>query len=80
LVASQGGKCAICQRPSKLCLDHSHTTNEVRGLLCRSCNRLLGRINDNVELLEKTVQYLRASHTGIKVNPRIANFKRLCNL
>ena len=43
----QKGVCAICfglePVPGKrLAVDHNHRTNEIRGLLCSSCNRKLG--------------------------------------
>ena len=39
----QEGKCAICQKHQNeitktLCVDHNHKTNEVRQLLCHTCN------------------------------------------
>jgi hypothetical protein len=45
LLASQGGRCAICLRePSerrRLDIDHDHKTMRVRGLLCAICNQRL---------------------------------------
>jgi hypothetical protein len=40
MVELQQGKCAICKRyfGNKLHVDHDHTTNKIRGLLCLSCN------------------------------------------
>jgi hypothetical protein len=58
----QGGKCAICQRATgatrKLSVDHDHKTGEVRGLLCRPCNNLLGHARDDTEFFERAKQYL----------------------
>lgn len=44
----QGGKCALCKRkPAVPCLDHCHSTGVNRGVLCRGCNSLLGKIENN---------------------------------
>lgn len=39
---SQDDACKICGRKVKLAVDHCHTTNKVRGLLCITCNTHLG--------------------------------------
>lgn len=55
----QDSKCLICGKKEKvLCIDHSHDTNSVRGLLCKSCNFGLGHFNDNSELLRQAAIYL----------------------
>lgn len=61
LVESQNGACAICSTvPEKwLCVDHSHTTGEVRGLLCDHCNRGLGFLKDDPNLLRNALAYLQ---------------------
>ena len=63
LVEIQGEeKCAICGvEPShkRLQVDHDHITDEVRGLLCARCNRMLGQAGDTEELLQKGIDYLR---------------------
>ncbi|MDX3260741.1 endonuclease VII domain-containing protein [Streptomyces sp. MI02-2A] len=58
----QDGRCAICQRATgasrKLSVDHNHKTGEVRGLLCRVCNNLLGHARDSTEFFDRAKQYL----------------------
>jgi hypothetical protein len=61
---SQSFRCKICGKHEKetprqaLCVDHCHKTNEVRGLLCESCNQALGLFYDNVDNLRKAIDYL----------------------
>ena len=65
----QNGVCAICEQPEtllhqngntrRLVVDHNHETDEVRTLLCTSCNLMVGNSLDNPELLEKAAAYLR---------------------
>lgn len=48
LLQKQVGKCALCERkPTVPCLDHCHSTGVNRGVLCRGCNALLGKIENN---------------------------------
>jgi hypothetical protein len=62
ILERQGGSCAICTR---LCgimhVDHDHSTHKVRGILCSACNRGLGYLQDNIEILEKAIAYLRSA-------------------
>lgn len=65
LYKKQGGTCAVCGwvptnigRYGKLCVDHSHTTNKVRGLLCHKCNLMLGKADDSIDKLQKAIAYL----------------------
>lgn len=61
----QKGLCAIC--PKKLevgfskhkHIDHDHEKNLVRGVLCGSCNLMLGHAKDSVETLRKAIKYLK---------------------
>jgi DNA-directed RNA polymerase subunit RPC12/RpoP len=42
MTLAQDWKCAICEKETKLEIDHDHHTQKVRGLLCGRCNRKLG--------------------------------------
>lgn len=60
LFEKQNGCCAICGRHQSefkrsLAVDHDHKTGEVRGLLCFTCNRVLGMFYDD------PVKFLRAA-------------------
>lgn len=65
LLAAQGGVCAICGRADarreghrNLVVDHCHTSDRIRGLLCHSCNRGIGLLQDSAEILKKALTYL----------------------
>jgi hypothetical protein len=71
---SQNYLCAICGKPEividhrinvlkRLAVDHCHNSNKIRELLCNRCNTTLGKIEDNVELLQKMIDYLN-KHNG----------------
>ena len=71
MLASQGGKCAICQStspgPKNWHVDHDHRfasrdPKGHRGLLCKSCNTGLGSFKDNVGVMNDAIEYLTA-HT-----------------
>ncbi len=63
LFEAQRGKCSICDESLSdlrrtACLDHCHTTNKVRGIVCSSCNKLLGFAKDNIKILQNAIKYL----------------------
>jgi hypothetical protein len=68
----QSGFCALCNKPldyEESCLDHDHSCCDKpvrnscgscdRGVLHGMCNALLGFGNDDIELLELAIKYLR---------------------
>lgn len=68
---AQQGRCAICNVPEELTksvnktkqkrlhVDHCHKTGKVRGLLCTCCNNVLGRANDDINILLQAIEYLK---------------------
>jgi hypothetical protein len=64
-LAEQGGGCAICgltpdQQKRNMPVDHSHTSNAVRGVLCHRCNTSLERIELIPGWAEKALAYLKS--------------------
>jgi len=67
-LAEQGGACAICYTASPAThagkgaawhIDHDHVTGVVRGILCHHCNTALGGFKDDVDSLQRAIDYLR---------------------
>lgn len=59
MVLEQQGLCAACgDRPRRLCIDHDHTTGEVRRLLCADCNAGIGLFRDDPGRLLAAALYL----------------------
>lgn len=78
LLTSQGGACAICgviegtrkapdghKKRRNFCVDHDHTTMEVRGLLCAHCNAGLGYFKDDPARLSAAIKYLGAKGSDL---------------
>jgi hypothetical protein len=65
LFRRQHGRCAICGEKEmfgdrRLCLDHSHNTGKIRGLLCSLCNSAIGKLGDDPSVLRNAYAYLLA--------------------
>ena len=67
LAESQNDSCAICRKTDKgtargkiryWSVDHDHATGKIRGLLCQQCNALLGMAKDDIDILQKAIEYL----------------------
>ena len=70
LRAKQEDRCAICRKEGPLYIDHCHTTNVVRGLLCPGCNTLVGFIETRGHLLPVARKYVEARNVGSDDRPR----------
>ncbi len=61
-LSAQMNVCAICEGINlggrRLCVDHEHSTGKVRGLLCSSCNTMLGRAKDKAVVLRRAAEYV----------------------
>jgi hypothetical protein len=65
MVASQNGLCAICHKPPRkkaLNVDHCHDTDKVRALLCSGCNTAIGLLDEDLNILESAIQYIKYWH------------------
>lgn len=70
LLSVQEGRCAICRVArgvvKRLAVDHDHAIEaagdlrgSVRGLLCGTCNKLLGTARDDPEFFFRAAEYLQ---------------------
>ena len=68
MFTQQLGRCNICGREEReihhgkvkmLAVDHNHKTGNVRGLLCKQCNLMIGNSNENPLILINGIKYLQ---------------------
>lgn len=64
MLKEQDYSCAICQThqdefENRLSIDHNHNTGSIRGLLCSNCNTAIGLLGDNLESIQKALDYLK---------------------
>lgn len=77
LLEKQNNVCAVCEKEEisknkkgeikTLAVDHNHDTNKVRGLLCQTCNLLLGFAKDDIDILKRGIKYLEEADSGYMV-------------
>lgn len=67
MLREQGNVCAVCGNEETgrnqfgllpLAIDHDHTTGQKRGLLCMRCNRALGLLRDDPNVIAKLLAYI----------------------
>jgi hypothetical protein len=62
MIRAQDGRCAVCsdvfQSDKHTHVDHCHFTGVIRGILCVTCNLMLGHAKDDPKRLLAAVQYL----------------------
>ena len=66
----QSAVCAICRKPEtrkRFDIDHCHNSKVIRGLLCSTCNRMIGYAKDSTETLLAAVEYLSKSQKSSSV-------------
>ena len=69
ILASQGGKCAICRGGTSkrhFAVDHNHKNGQIRGLLCARCNTGLARFMDNITNLRRAVRYMKDDGKNVR--------------
>lgn len=72
MIQSQNGRCACCRTPFGLlkatrpCVDHCHHTGQIRGILCRLCNTLIGHASDSPKALRRAARYLERNTTRLE--------------
>lgn len=67
MLKEQNYCCKICNKNEKefklkLCVDHCHKTEKIRGLLCNKCNFGISYFSDNIEIINKAIEYLRINN------------------
>jgi hypothetical protein len=63
LLRKQNNACACCHTSfdkHKICVDHDHSMNIVRGLLCNKCNCGIGLLGDSITSVKQAVRYLES--------------------
>lgn len=69
LCEKQNGICAICGKKEtrrsrtsgqicRLAIDHNHSTNQIRELLCHACNQVIGHSKESIDILKSAILYL----------------------
>lgn len=77
LLADQNGVCKICgtfklnRQQRRMGVDHCHKSGNIRGILCDWCNQGLSRFNDNVDLLQRAINYIKTNGEDVNIGGRL---------
>lgn len=52
-------------------IDHCHESGKVRGLLCMSCNSMLGYAKDNMQVLAAAIEYLNSTASSAESGRKV---------
>lgn len=74
MLLEHNNKCGICNKEetrrsrtagkiTRLCIDHCHKTNKIRGLICAKCNLMLSYANDCPDIMKNAEIYLRSTRS-----------------
>lgn len=71
ILKAQNFVCKICYKKEtgkynngdikSLAVDHCHKTKKVRGLLCENCNRALGLLKEDINIVQAVIEYLKGN-------------------
>ena len=64
MLSDQNNSCKVCnthesELTRKLAVDHCHTTDKIRGLLCMNCNTSLGHLKEDTKIMQKLIEYVK---------------------
>ncbi|GAA3568558.1 hypothetical protein GCM10022419_056680 [Nonomuraea rosea] len=65
MLERQANRCLTCRQEfahdgtrTTAHVDHDHQTGQVRGILCQQCNKALGLLYENVETMQRMIDYV----------------------
>ena len=60
---AQQNRCLICEKvfvlSSQTHVDHNHSTKKVRGILCTRCNFIVGMVENEGDIILKSIEYIK---------------------
>jgi flavoprotein len=65
-INQQNNLCKLCEQPlDNPCLDHCHKTGNIRKVLCRGCNVILSKVENNMVRNRITQEKLKVILTNM---------------